>query len=282
MQGRAWTRLSQLLSALIVLTASGVGVLAFLMPFISPPEQRGFTPAAHASDAPFLFVLLVALGLGAVMADMTLGQMRSQTVAVMGVLAAVGAALRLVPGPGGFSALFLVPIVAGYVYGPTFGFLLGTFTLAVSALVTGGIGPWLPYQMFTTGWVGALSGLWGKVVARNRGGERVSPTRWEVVILAVWGGILGLVYGVIMNLWFWPFVFQAQNPSLYWEPGIGVGNTLARYVAFYLATSLWWDMGRAVGNAMLILAVGRPLIRALRRFRARARFDRAPAPTPVA
>ena len=94
----------------------------------------------------------------------------------------------------------------------------------------------------------------------------------EVVFLAFWGAVLGLLYGAIMNLWFWPYVFQAQQAGLYWQPGLGLWDTLARYAAFYLATSLWWDMGRAVGNAVLIIAVGKPTIRALRRFRRKIRW----------
>lgn len=265
-------RVSGVLSTLILLTATAVGVLAFLSPFLAPPARRGFTPAAHAEDAALVFVLLVMLSLGAVVVNLTLGQMKSHTVAVLGVLTAVGAALRLIPGPGGFSALFLVPILAGYACGPTFGFLLGTLTLGVSALITGGVGPWLPYQMFTTGWVGALAGVWGHVTARwcSSAGH---PTRWEVGALAFWGAILGLLYGAIMNLWFWPFVSPVGQAELYWQPGTGVRETLVRYAAFYLTTSLWWDLGRAAGNAVLILALGRPILRALRRFQVRFAFS---------
>ena len=48
--------------------------------------------------------------------------------------------------------------LAGYIFGARFGFLLGVMTLLVSALLTGGVGPWLPYQMFTAGWIGLTSG----------------------------------------------------------------------------------------------------------------------------
>ncbi|RMD59093.1 hypothetical protein D6833_11990, partial [Candidatus Parcubacteria bacterium] len=89
----------------------------------------------------------------------------------------------------------------------------------------------------------------------------------EVGILALWGAVLGLLYGAIMNLWFWPYVFQAQQADMYWQPDLSLRETLARYAAFYVATSLWWDLGRALGNAALIMAVGRPTLRALRRFR---------------
>ncbi len=101
------------------------------------------------------------------------------------------------PGPAGFSAIFVLPVLAGYAYGPTFGFLLGALSLLVSALIGGGVGPWLPYQMFATGWMGMLSGFLPNM--RRLG-------KWEPVILAVWGGALGLLFGAIMNIWFWPFL----------------------------------------------------------------------------
>ena len=103
---------------------------------------------AHASDAPLLFVLLLVLCLVAVFASLTGRQMTSKLVALLGILTALNAMLRTMPGPAGFSAMFLLPILAGYCYGPTFGFLLGALSLLVSAFIGGGVGPWMPYQMF--------------------------------------------------------------------------------------------------------------------------------------
>ena len=266
-------RLGRALSAGTLIAASAVGVAAFLMPFFAPPAQRGPAAAlAHAQDAPMLFLVLVVLALAAVLVDMTLEGLPVQAVAVLGVLAAMAAVLRLVPGPGGFSALFLIPILSGYVYGPRFGFLVGVFGMAVSALLTGGVGPWLPFQMFATGWVGGLAGLWGRLVALVRR-PSLSPGRGERLALALWGGWLGLFYGMVMNLWFWPFVFQPQQAALYWQPGLSWQETVARYAAFYLATSLWWDLGRAAGNTVLIFVAGRPTLRALRRFHNRMRWQ---------
>ena len=103
--------------------------------------------------------------------------------ALLGILTALSAVLRALPGPAGFNAIFLLPILAGYCYGPTFGFLLGALSLLVSALIGGGVGPWLPYQMLATGWVGLLSG-W---LPELHGHRRLEP-----VMLAVWGGVAGV------------------------------------------------------------------------------------------
>ena len=227
---------------------------------------------AHANDAPLVFVLVLVLCLAAVFASLTSQQMTSKLVALLGILTALSAVLRTIPGPAGFNAIFLLPILSGYCYGPAFGFMLGVLSLLVSALIGGGVGPWLPYQMLATGWVGLLSGFLPEL-KRHR--------RLEPVMLAVWGGVLGLIFGAIMNIWFWPFLAGGasgfdQTEGGVWQPGMSVLATVRSYLTFYVVTSLWWDTWRAVGNALLLLFFGGPILRVLRRFRSRFRFDIVP------
>ena len=251
------------LSAIIMVAASGLGLAAFLYPFFQPSvESTGMM--AHANDAPLLFVLLLIACLAVIFASMTSQQLTSKFIAVLGILTAVSAVLRALPGPAGFSAIFILPILAGYCYGPTFGFLLGSLAILVSALIGGGVGPWMPYQMFATGWVGMLSG-WLPEFRRHR--------RWEVVMLTAWGWMVGLLFGAIMYVWFWPFLAGGAQAGQGWQPGMSVWSTLRNYLAFYLATSLWWDVGRAAGNAALLTLVAFPVLRVLRRFRRRFRFE---------
>jgi energy-coupling factor transport system substrate-specific component len=72
-------------------------------------------------------------------------------------------------------------------------------------------------------------------------------------------------------LYFWPFV--AGGPDQYYQPGLGIGEILKRYAAFYVVTSLWYDAARAVGNAVLIAALGPALVKTLQRFKRRLNFE---------
>jgi energy-coupling factor transport system substrate-specific component len=256
----------RVLSGAVLFTASLLGLGAFLYPFFMPAVSPSGM-MAHAGDAPLVFVLLVVLCLAVVFASLSGREMTSKFIAVLGMLTAVNAVLRTVPGPAGFSAVFVLPILAGYAYGPAFGFLLGALSIFVSALIGGGVGPWLPYQMFATGWMGMLSGWLPDM-------KRIG--RWEPVVLAVWGVALGFIFGAIMNIWFWPFLAGGSQPDQSWQPGMPIWQTVRNYAVFYAVTSLWWDMARAVGNAMLILFFAAPILRVLRRFKRRFRFDIAP------
>ncbi|NLE76542.1 MAG: ECF transporter S component [Chloroflexi bacterium] len=253
-------------NALILLLATAVGVAAFLAPFVAPVGGADAASQAHAGDAPFTLLALTGMCLVVVIASLTGGAMNARTVALLGILSAANAILRAIPGPAGFSAIFFLLVLCGHTYGSTFGFLLGALSLLVSAMLGAGVGPWLPFQMFAAGWVGLTAG-WLPHLPRH--------PRLELALLAGWGALWGLAFGAIMNLWFWPYIAGAGvGEGAYWEQGIGLLATARRYLAFYVLTSLWWDVWRATGNAALILFLGGPLLRVLRRFRRVLEFER--------
>lgn len=252
------------LNAAILAVASLIGLGSFFYPFLVPQQGTGFTASAHAHDAPLIFMVLVVLCLGAVLGSLSGGMLNAKLIAVLGVLTAANSVLRGVPGPAGFTLVFLLPILCGYVYGPTFGFLLGVFSLAVSAFLGFGVGPWLPFQMFSAGWVGLLSGWLPNLEDRPRA---------EVLMLAAWGFLLGLAFGLLMNIYFWPYVFAPGQSEIYWQPGLPLIETLERYAVFYVVTSLWWDLARAAGNFVLLLIFAAPVLRLLRRFQQRFFFE---------
>lgn len=241
-----------------------LGLVAFGWPFVLEAGSGG-EALSHGADAPWLFVLLLPLLVLVVLAQVAAGGLDAKAVALLGMLAAVGGALRaLSPGAAGLEPSFAVIMLGGRVFGRGFGFVLGCLSMLVGALITGGVGPWLPFQMVAAGWVGLLSGC---LPGRARG-------RTEVLLLAALGAVLGFAFGALMNLWSWPFVDYGDGISF--EAGAGLATNLASYARYYLVTSLAWDTGRAVTTVLLLLVAGRPLLRALRRTARLAALDARP------
>ncbi|MDX6274464.1 MAG: energy-coupling factor transport system substrate-specific component [Frankiales bacterium] len=244
-----------------------VGLLAFTWPLLSPRLAEHYAASSqgqlgHSTDAPWLFVLLLPLLLAVVLAELSEGGLDAKAVAMLGVLSAVGAALRpLGGGATGFTLTLVLLIPAGRVLGRGFGFVLGATTLLASALLTGGVGPWLPFQMTAAAWVGFFAGC----LPQLRG-------RAEVVMLALYGAVAAVAYGFLMNLWFWPFA-EGFPRALSYIPGADLGTNLTHWLRFSVSTSLGFDLPRAVTHLVVLLLVGRPLLLALRRAARRAAFD---------
>ncbi len=256
------------LAGALYLLGALIGIAAFVLPFLQPAlAASSVVEGVVASPAltPLLTTILLTVCLLALLVEMQGAHASAKVVAALGVLVAATSVLRFVetaiPGPGGFSPVFAPIIMAGYVFGTRFGFLMGSFTLLVSALITGGVGVWLPYQMFVASWVGFSAGLI----------PRIQRPRLLIFVLVAFAALWGILFGFITNLYFWPFF--AGELHMTWQPGEGIGESIQRYLAFYLATSLAWDVVRAAGNVALILVLGLPTIRALRRFRDRFHFS---------
>lgn len=280
-------RARPILSTVIILLVGLAGLTAFVYPFFLPAGEAQDVLEAHTTDALLVFTLVTILGMGVIIAEVGTQAAGAKTVAVLGILTAINAVLRLADvasgllGIGGFSPVFFLIILVGYIYGSRFGFLLGILTLFVSAIITGGVGTWLPYQMFAAGWVGLTAG-WlpdlRRLRALNRRGGfwglslRGRVVDGEIMVLGVFGLGWGILFGALMNLFFWPYVGGGE---MYWVPGLTLGETVRRYVLFYVATSLWWDIARGIGNFFLIALLGRPVLRLLRRFQRRLSFELA-------
>ena len=249
----------RLRSGLALATVFAVGIVAFGWPFLTQPGSALDT--SHSGDAPLVFVLTLPLLAAVVLAEMTSGGMDAKAVAMLGMLSAVGGALRaLGPGTAGLEPSFAVIILGGRIFGRGFGFVLGAVTLFTGALITGGVGPWLPFQMIAAGWVGFFAGC-------------LPPTRGraEVTMLAAYSFVVALVFGSVMTLWFWPFA--SYGPETSFVAGDSLSANLARSALVYVTTSLPWDLGRAVLSALVLLLAGSALLRALRRASRRAAFD---------
>lgn len=253
------------ISVALYLLAGIIGILALIYPFVAVAATDNSAGASTALTTPLLTTLLISLCLAVLLVELQGQAAGAKTVAALGIMVAATATLRFIevaiPGPAGFSPIFAPIILGGYVFGARFGFLLGAMTMLVSAFMTAGVGPWLPYQMFTAGWVGLTAG-WLPHLKRGRG---------ELFLLLGFAFGWGLLYGAIMNLYTWPYF--AGDSATTWAPGVGVADTIRRYAAFYVTTSLLWDSAAAVGNVILILALGLPTVKALDRFQSRMHFQ---------
>lgn len=247
--------------------ASLVGILAFTWPLL---VGRG-SVLEHNASAPVLlgFVLLgVMLVVFVALGD---GGVDAKSIAMLGLLAAVGAVLRpLSAGSAGVELVFLFIVLGGRVFGPGFGFALGSITLFASALLTGGLGPWLPFQMLAASWIGMGAGF---LPRRMRGAP-------EVVILAGYAAMCGFLYGQFMNLSFWPFTL-GSGTELSFQAGAPLLENLHRFVIFSIATSLGWDLLRALTLAVGVAVLARPTLSALRRAARIASFASATASASV-
>lgn len=241
---------------MLVVTAI-LSILIFGWPLLG---LGGLSATVALAAMASLLLALVAMEVGARRLD-------SRGLALLAAIAAVDAALRLalVEGIGGFSPIFFLVICAGYVFGPRYGFVCGGISLLASAVATGGIGPWLPYEMLATGWVGAGAGLVGLM---RHGRQAPLRAGWrEVVPLAVAALLLGFLYGIATDLWDW--TYYPAVPGLGWAPGLGIGPLVVRFARFYVSTSLLWDSFRGIGTALLVILLGRPVLTALGRIHAR-------------
>jgi len=249
----------RLRSALLLALVSLVGIAGFTWPLFTRPH--GTENLAHASDAPWLFVIVLPLLLAIILAELADGSLDAKGIAVLGVLIACGAALRApTTGATGFTGVLFLLIPGGRVFGRGFGFVQGALTLFTSALLTGGVGPWLPFEMIAAAWLGFFAGC----LPAARG-------RVEIWMLAAYGAVAGLVYGLVMDMWFWPFTVSGDN-QLHFVPGDSLAENLRRFWGFHLASAFGFDLPRAAGNALLVLFVGVPVLAALRRASHRAAF----------
>jgi energy-coupling factor transport system substrate-specific component len=248
-------------SALVLGVASLGGLMMLVWPLLLrvQPETR--------VDPPFLFLALLPVVIAVVLAELSQGGLDTRVLAVLGVLSAVIAIMRgISAGTGGIELVFFLLILAGRVFGPGFGFVLGVTSLFASALMTAGVGPWLPFQMLVSAWVGMGAGLLPRRVTG----------RAEIAMLAAYGVVSSYAYGLLMNLSGWPFVLGISIPgheqtALSFDPQASLEENLSRFFVYTLITSTGsFDTGRAITTAVAIVVVGPAVLTTLRRSARRA------------
>jgi hypothetical protein len=237
------------------------GVKGLTLPLISVAAVLAFTWPLWTSitgvsaELGATLSVLAAIGLALAALFVFDGELLGpKQLTMLALLAALGASLRVATGgTGGFELVFVAVILGGSVFGMRFGFLLGLLTIALSSLFFGGFGPWTAYQMFATAWLGAGAGWVGKrFPAKN-------------IALVGYAVVSSYLFGLAMNLWFWPFATGTQS-SISFDAAAGIAQNLASFLSYSLVSStLTWDTVRAISVALAIAVFGKALRRTLER-----------------
>jgi energy-coupling factor transport system substrate-specific component len=240
------------ISSLLFISVNIAGIALFTWPFFLPIENSFFKTMTQASWLAIFLAFIATAILGAQISSRLLD---SKSVAIAAVLIALIAALRMIgAGAVGIEPMWFLLILAARVFDRQLSFSIAMLGMIVSALLTGGIGPWLPFQVLAAGWVAIGVKL---IPSRIRG-------RGEVFALAIYGAVAALLFGALMDLQLWPLLLGTDT-QLSFQPADSAGQNLERFIAFHIATALAWDAPRAILTATLILITGRPIINSLKR-----------------
>lgn len=263
----------KILAGVIYLLTTSLGVFAYIYPLLESSSQS-LNSSNRQNELPLMMAMILALCTVVLIFEIQQYRLNTKLIALLGILIAINSVLRFIdltlPVLGGFSPVFFLILITGYIFGGRMGFLMGTLTMLVSALITGGVGPWLPNQMLTAGWVGLSAALARRIVKISK----LDGKQGEIIVLIIFGFLWGYLYGAITNLWFWPFLAGPSNQSF--STGSGLVTSFRNYGVFYLGTSLIWDTTRAIGNILLLVFFGRATLQVLRRFQNRFYFIHLP------
>ena len=217
---------------------------------------------SSADLAQYFFWAAIPAAIFLLIAQLSDSGLDAKSVALLGTLAALLAALRpLGAGAVGLEPMWFLLILAARVFGAAFGFLLGVLGMLASALLTGGFGPWLAYQLFAAGLIGLFAGSFPK---RFRG-------RAEIAILVFIAVASSLLFGLLMDLQFWPWALGGDT-QLSYQAGAPILENLNRFITFHFLSSMAWDVPRAILTSTLIVITAPAVLSALRRTCSKASF----------
>jgi energy-coupling factor transport system substrate-specific component len=240
-------------SLIALLATSAISALGFLWPFLINEKQ------GHPQ---WIFLLATPCALLLLMISVSNKELDSKSLALLAVLSALIAALRpMGTGAVGIEPMWFVLILAARVFGPSFGFLLGTISMFLSAILTGGLGPWVAYQSFAAGWIG----LGVALIPRELRGKS------EVFALALYGIVAAEFFGIAMDLQFWPWALGSDT-QLSYVAGAAFATNISHFISYHFLSSMAWDIPRAIFTASLIAMTAKPVLHTLRRAHTRAAF----------
>jgi energy-coupling factor transport system substrate-specific component len=242
-------------SRIVLAFTSLIALAGFLWPFF------------YVGNLHWIFVIAIAASAFLLISEVGIGSIDAKSIALLGVMSAFITLLRpLGAGAAGLEPIWFALIIAARVFGPSWGFLLGITSMTTSALLTGGVGPWLAYQVFAAGWIGLLAGS----LPQKFAGKLIRGAT-EKFLLIIVGIFAAFAFGILMDLQFWPWVL-GSNTQLSYIPGGALSENISRFITFHFASSMAWDIPRAILTSTLIAVTATPFLSALRRTYYKAAF----------
>ena len=138
-----------------------------------------------------------------------------------------------------FKPVTALVIITAMYFGSEAGFLTGALSAVLSNFYFGQ-GPWTPFQMFSWGMIGFFSGLLAKLLRRSR------------IALCIGGGIGGVLYSFLMDIW-----------TVLWADGY---FNLPRYFAA-IASAVPVTAVYVVSNILFLLVLAKPIGKLLARMK---------------
>ncbi|MGG1674496.1 ECF transporter S component [Neobacillus sp. NRS-1170] len=170
--------------------------------------------------------------------------MEPREIVLLAILAAIAAVGRIpfASIPSVQPTTFVI-MMAGFVFGAESGFIIGAVAALASNMIMGQ-GPWTPWQMVAWGLVGLTAGLLRKTKLMNRKSGRI-----------FFGIVWGYLFGLIMNVWGFLAVTQAES------------HITIKAFLIYFGASILFDTFHSVSNVIFLLIFGDTWIKILSRFK---------------
>jgi energy-coupling factor transport system substrate-specific component len=251
-------QLRRAISVLAILVAGIASLAMFAWPLLITGTNQSESAMAQG-----VFIALMPIIVVLTLVEFATGEIGSRQLAILGVLTAVNAVIRLLgAGTAGIETAFFLIIIGGYVFRSSFGFILGSTSILVSALLGAGVGPWLPFQMMAAGLIGLAAGTL----------PRFKNHYAQICTLIGFAILASFVYGSLMTLWNWPFLAGTET-TLSYRAGAPLADNLATFIKYEIVTGgFLWDTGRAVTTSVLIALTAPALLATLKRAANRAGF----------
>lgn len=180
---------------------------------------------------------------------------RTREIAFLGMFTALIAVLRPVGlGAVGIEPMWFALILFSRAMGPSMGLLLGGMSMTLSALITGGVGPWLPWQILSASLIGFGTGIIPRKISQKK----------EIFLLVTYSIVAAELYGFIMDLSYWPIAL-GSGTQLSMDLSLGFAENADRFLRYHFVGALAWDVPRAIFTATLVATTGSTVLTAIRR-----------------